>query len=162
MHRLNRGGKWICLILGVFSAPIAASSQDATLSGTVTDTTSFVLPGVTVEARDAAGDQAGTAVTDGAGLFTISLPPGTYQVTFTLPGFQDAARDAVEVGAGAAVTLDVELAVDVRRQLLLPVGVNNFCRLRGSEISIEEGDACVACGRRLRRVWTPPKMQAFF
>ena len=39
----------------------------------------------------------------------------------------------------------------VRRQLLLPVGVNNFCRLRGSEIGIEEGDACVACGRRLRR-----------
>ena len=41
--------------------------------------------------------------------------------------------------------------LNVRRQLLLPVGVNYFCRLRGSEISIEEGDACVACGRRLRR-----------
>jgi len=33
----------------------------------------------------------------------------------------------------------------------LPVGVNYFCRLRGSEIRIEDGDACVACGRRLRR-----------
>ena len=119
MHRLNRGVKWICLILGVFSAPIAASSQDASLSGTVTDTTGFILPGVTVEARDAAGDQAGTAVTDGAGLFTISLPPGTYQVTFTLPGFQDAARDAVEVGAGATVTLDVELAVELEERVVV-------------------------------------------
>ena len=52
-------------------------------------------------------------------------------------------------------TVDVERVgygrAGVQRQLLLPVGVNYFCRLRGSEISIEDGDACVACGRRLRR-----------
>ena len=119
MHRRNRRVAWICLILGVFSAPIAASSQDAAVSGTVTDTTGFVLPGVTVEARDAAGDPAGTAVTDGAGLFTIPLPPGAYAVTFRLPGFQDVVRDTVEVGAGATVTLDVELAVELEERVVV-------------------------------------------
>ena len=119
MHRRNRRVEWICLILGMFSAPIAASSQDAAVSGTVTDTTGFVLPGVTVEARDAAGDPAGTSVTDGAGMFTIALPPGTYGVTFTLPGFQDVVRDTVEVGAGATVTLDVELAVELEERVVV-------------------------------------------
>ena len=119
MHRLNRRVEWICLILGMFSTPMAAAAQDATVSGTVTDTTGFVLPGVTVEARDAAGDPAGTAVTDGAGLFTIPLPPGAYAVTFRLPGFQDAVRDTVEVGAGATVTLDVELAVELEERVVV-------------------------------------------
>ena len=119
MHRRNRRIEWICLILGVFSVPIAASSQDAAVHGTVTDTTGFVLPGVTVEARDAAGNPAGTAVTDGAGRFTIPLPPGAYAVTFTLSGFQETVRDAVEVGAGATVTLDVELAVELEERVVV-------------------------------------------
>ncbi len=40
--------------VGVF-APGVASSQDATIAGTVTDATGGILPGVAVEARDAAG-----------------------------------------------------------------------------------------------------------
>ena len=100
---------------------LPAAAQDAAVSGTVTDTTGLVLPGVTVEASDAAGDPAGAAVTDGAGIFTIALPPGTYVVSFTLPGFQDAVRDAVAVGVGSTVTLDVELAVELE-ELVVVVG----------------------------------------
>ena len=69
--------------VGVF-APGVASSQDATIAGTVTDATGGILPGVAVEARDAAGT-AQVTVTDGTGQFTFSgLTPGTYDVTFTL------------------------------------------------------------------------------
>jgi len=111
----------LLVILGAIATPVSAVAQEAALSGTVTDTTGLVLPGVTVEARDAGGDPAGAAVTDGTGLFTIALPPGAYDVTFTLPGFQQTVRDAVEVGAGAAVTLDVELAVELE-ELVVVVG----------------------------------------
>ena len=53
----------------------------------VTDATGSILPGVTVEARDAAGSGQVT-VTDGTGQFTFSgLAPGMYDVTFTLSGF---------------------------------------------------------------------------
>ena len=119
MHRLNRRVEWICLLLGVFWAPTTAAAQEAVVSGTVTDTTGFVLPGVTVEASDAAGDQTGTAVTDGAGMFTITLTPGSYELTFTLPGFQQAVRRGVQVGAGATVTLDVELAVELEERVVV-------------------------------------------
>ena len=85
--------------VGVF-APGVASAQDATIAGTVTDATGGILPGVAVEARDAAGT-AQVTVTDGTGQFTVSgLTPGTYAVTFTLPGFTVPAQ-VVEASAGA-------------------------------------------------------------
>ena len=119
MRRLNGRALSVWLLLGALAAPVSAAAQDAAVSGTVTDTTGLVLPGVTVDARDAAGDPAGTAVSDGTGIFTLALPPGAYTVTFTLPGFQDAVRDAVEVGAGATVTLDVELAVELEERVVV-------------------------------------------
>ena len=98
----------VCAV-GVF-APGVASAQDATIAGTVTDATGGILPGVAVEARDAAGTAQGT-VTDGTGQFTFSgLAPGTYDVTFTRPGFTVPAQ-VVEASAGATAVLDVEMAV---------------------------------------------------
>ena len=38
----------------------------------------------------------------------------------------------------------------VQRQLLLPLGVDHFCRFRSSWIEINDGDACRPCRRRLR------------
>ena len=95
--------------VGVF-APGVARAQDATIAGTVTDTTGGILPGVTVEAQDAVGS-AQVTVTDGTGQFTFSgLVPGTYDVTFTLFGFTVPAQ-VVEVSAGATAALDVVMAV---------------------------------------------------
>ena len=99
-------------------APGVASAQDATIAGTVTDTTGGVLPGVTVEAQDAAGS-AQVTVTDGIGQFTFSgLVPGTYDVTFTLSGFTAPAQ-VVEVRGGATVALDMEMAVGLAEQVVV-------------------------------------------
>ncbi len=92
-------------------APGSANAQDAgTISGTVRDATGFVLPGVTVEAQDAAGVGQVT-FTDGTGQFTFTgLAPGSYELTFTLPGF-NAPAQVVEVSAGATAMLDVEMDI---------------------------------------------------
>ena len=91
-------------------APGAAGAQDTGISGTVTDTTGGVLPGVTVEVRNATGGVQ-TAFTDGTGMFSVSLQPGTYDVTITLPGFTVFMRE-VTVAAGAMVTVDAELDIE--------------------------------------------------
>ena len=110
----------ILLVLGLLViAPATSRAQEASLSGTVIDTTGLVLPGVTVEARDAIGGSPRTTVTDGAGTFRLTLPPGTYDVTFTLTGFQVAARAAVAVEAGATVTIDMELAVELEERVVV-------------------------------------------
>jgi hypothetical protein len=68
--------------------PTIAFAQ-ATITGTVKDTSGAVLPGVTVEASSPVLiEKVRTVVTDGSGQYRIvDLRPGTYSVTFTLPGF---------------------------------------------------------------------------
>ena len=123
MERTGRKKRMLPVALLALGAlvltPGAASAQDAALSGTVTDTTGLVLPGVTVEVRNLAGAQAGTALTDGDGVFTIALPAGTYEVVFNLPGFVAVVRDAVAVGTGATATLDVEMAVQLEERVVV-------------------------------------------
>ena len=121
MTRQRRTSIPLALVLGAaLLAPGVATAQDSTISGTVRDATGLVLPGVTVEARDAAG--AGQVTfTDGVGEFTFSgLAPGTYEVTFALPGF-NAPAQVVEVGAGATATLDIEMAIGLE-ELVVVVG----------------------------------------
>ena len=119
-HR-KRSTPLALVLAATLLAPGVASAQDAgTISGTVRDATGLVLPGVTVEARDAAGTGQVT-FTDGVGEFTFSgLAPGTYEVTFTLPGF-NAPAQVVEVGAGATATLDIEMAIGLE-ELVVVVG----------------------------------------
>ena len=107
-------------LCGAAFVPGAAGAQDAALSGTVTDTTGLVLPGVTVGARGAPGGPVLTAATDAVGVFTLGgLEAGTYEVTFALPGFQAVVRTGVTVGAGATATLDVEMAVELEERVVV-------------------------------------------
>ena len=68
--------------------PTIAYAQ-ATITGTVKDSSGAVLPGVTVEASSPALiEKVRTVVSDGSGQYRIvDLRPGTYTVTFTLTGF---------------------------------------------------------------------------
>ena len=109
----------VWLILGAFATPVPSVAQEpGTISGTVRDATGLVLPGVAVEARDAAG-VGQVAFTDGTGQFTFSgLAPGSYEVTFSLPGF-NAPAEVVEAGAGATATLDVEMEVGLEERVVV-------------------------------------------
>ena len=120
MGRMVRAAVFVLLMPGTFVAPEAALAQDGAVSGTVTDTTGLVLPGVTVEARGASGGPVLTAATDGAGAFAVGgLDAGVYELTFTLPGFQTVVRGGVAVGAGAAATVDVEMAVELAERVVV-------------------------------------------
>ena len=108
----------LALAAAVALAPGAVHGQDVSISGTVTDTTDLVLPGVTVEARDASGGGEVT-FTDGTGQYSFSgLAPGTWEVTFVLPGF-NAPAQVVEVAAGAAVVVDAVMAVGLEERIVV-------------------------------------------
>src|SRR5688572_20408304 len=92
--------------------PTLAYAQ-ATITGTVRDTSGGVLPGVTVEATSPAlAGTARTVVSDNAGIYRIiDLAAGAYCVTAALPGFKTIKQDNVQVGGSATLTIPFQLSV---------------------------------------------------
>jgi hypothetical protein len=89
---------------------IAQIGQTATLTGTVTDASGAVLPGVTVTVTgEAVIGGSRTAVTDGNGVYRFpALPPGTYTVKVELTGFRTITQEA-RLQLGQTITMDAKL-----------------------------------------------------
>jgi hypothetical protein len=109
MKQMVRG---LVMIAALVLAPSALYAQ-ATLAGTVKDSSGAVLPGVTVEASSPVLiEKTRTATSDAAGQYRIeSLQPGTYTVTFTLPGFATLKRDDVIMSGTGVIKIDAEMKV---------------------------------------------------
>src|SRR5688500_19838268 len=94
-------------VCSVFLLIPSLAFAQATITGTVRDTSGAVLPGVTVEATSPA--LAGTSrpvVSDGSGIYRIiDLPPAAYTVTATPPGFNTVEQDGIVVGGTATLTI---------------------------------------------------------
>ncbi len=74
---------------------IASAQRFAEVSGTVTDATGAVLPGVTVTVTSADAGVNKMAITTDAGLYrVIELNPGAYRVSAQLDGFKTAVVEA--------------------------------------------------------------------
>ncbi|MBI4887829.1 MAG: TonB-dependent receptor [Acidobacteria bacterium] len=99
------------LTVGVLlSLPALAFAQEATLTGTVTDTTGAVLPGVTVTATNDATGNTFTAVTDERGIYRMPVRVGTYQLTTELQGFATATRTGVPLLVGQTANVNVQMS----------------------------------------------------
>jgi len=110
------------LITAVFSAVLLSQSQNATISGTITDETKALIPGATVTAVDAQSGKRSSTVSDGEGKYRLAdLPPGNYTVTASLPGFETLSVKDVDVKAQEQRSLNFALKVGgFQRGFLLP------------------------------------------
>ena len=71
------------------TAGLAQEGINATLSGTVSDPTAALIPGVEVTAKNTATGVTSTTITNESGTYRFpSLQPGSYDVTAALTGFQ--------------------------------------------------------------------------
>jgi hypothetical protein len=109
MRNVCRG---ICAAFVILSLPALAWAQ-ASIAGSVRDTSGAMLPGVTVEASsDALIEKTRSVVTDGAGQYRIiDLPPGTYAVAFTLSGFKTVRREGIVLQGAFAAQVNTDLQV---------------------------------------------------
>jgi hypothetical protein len=113
MEDTMRGAsKAVLFLMTAVLLPSLAFAQ-GTLTGTVRDQSGGVLPGVTVEASSPALiEKVRTALTDGAGLYRITLlNPGTYSLTFRLSGFNVVKREGIELSGTATLTIPVDMSV---------------------------------------------------
>jgi uncharacterized membrane protein len=97
-------------ILTILIVPAIAHAQEATLTGTVMDTTGGVLPGVAITAVHEASGNTFDGVTDEHGVFEIHLRTGAYRITAQLQGFAVVTRSGVELLVGQQAVVNLQLA----------------------------------------------------
>src|ERR1044071_6868187 len=100
----------VLLALAFFAMlPLGAWAQEATLSGTVTDSTGGVLPGVTITATHTATGNIFVAVTDERGGYRVPVRVGQFRVDAELPGFGTVTRP-IELLVGQTAVLNLQMA----------------------------------------------------
>lgn len=112
------------LVLGVLSvaAPALAQSTFGTVTGTVTDATGAVLPGVTITATHLATGGQRTVASDPTGGFQLpNLDAGRHRVEASLQGFADRVRE-VELLARQTLRVDMQLPVAGTSETLTVTG----------------------------------------
>jgi outer membrane receptor protein involved in Fe transport len=105
--------KRMFILMALLALPVAVLAQaTGQITGTVTDGSGAVLPGVTIEATNGATGAVRTATSGADGLFNLPLlQPGDYTVKASLPGFRSAQREAVRVTVTETARVAFELAV---------------------------------------------------
>jgi hypothetical protein len=99
------------LVVGIILVfPSIAVAQEAVLSGTVTDSTTAVLPGVVIRAVHEATGNTFDTVTDQRGGYRISVRIGTYRITAELSGFVTVTRTGVEMLVGQSAVINLQMA----------------------------------------------------
>ena len=100
------------VVAAVSSTTAAAQETTGTITGTTTDQTGAVLPGVSVTLKNVDTGSVRTVVTNEAGLYTAALVPiGQYEVTFELQGFQSVTLRNVTLHVNDRLQLDGRLTL---------------------------------------------------
>ena len=103
-------GATVLLLCFGFSTLSVGQSSNASLSGSVSDATGALIPGVTVTATNNGTSVVTTVITNEAGVYSIpSLLPGVYKVSAELPGFQTQTFTDVQLGNAAQVRYELHL-----------------------------------------------------
>src|SRR5947209_17422051 len=110
MRSLRSGYVFTALVVigAILMLPVRGHAQESTVSGTLTDPTGAVLPGVMVTATHTETGNKFEAVTDERGGYRLLVRVGNYRITAGLPGFGTVNRN-IEVLIGQTVVVNIEL-----------------------------------------------------
>src|SRR6059036_3445616 len=124
----------VCFI--TFALTAFAQTDRGTLTGTVSDATGAVIPGVAIEARNVqtgATYQAGSSET---GNYTLAqLPAGTYEFSAMLPGFRKFVRPGVIVSVATVLRIDVTLEVSASSESVTVEAASPLLKTESGEVS---------------------------
>ncbi len=94
-----------------------------TVTGTITDSSGAVAPGVAVTATNVATGVTSTTVSNNDGTYTlVNLPIGTYSIHYVKAGFKAFDRTGVALQVGQRAQLDIELQVGENTQTVTVSG----------------------------------------
>ncbi|PYR98899.1 MAG: hypothetical protein DMG16_19745 [Acidobacteria bacterium] len=110
MRSLRSGYVFTALVAigAILMLPVWGYAQESTVSGTVTDTSGAIIPGVTVTATHTESGNKFEAVTDERGGYRLLVRIGNYRITAELPGFGTVNRN-IQVLVGQAAVVNIEM-----------------------------------------------------
>ena len=104
--------KIMTLALALMSAPFLFAQATGNLSGTVTDQSGALVPGVTVTVTNTSTNLTRNVTTNEEGRWTVSvLPVGNYSISYNKDGFKQTVNESVEVEASVPRTVEAVLEV---------------------------------------------------
>ena len=108
----------------------------ASVTGTVTDSSSALIPGVTVRATGVDTGVVSTTVSNEAGSYTFNnLNPGKYTLTASLPGFQSKSYTDVNLSQNTSYRFNFELLVSsVNTQVEVSISADTIIASSGASI----------------------------
>jgi len=113
-----------------------AQSDRGSITGTVTDPTGAVVPGVQVTATNTDTKVQTNATTNDVGLYTIlNLPIGGYTVAFSKQGFKTYDRSGITVAIAQVVHLDATLNVGAVTESVTVTAEAGILQTRQTELS---------------------------
>jgi hypothetical protein len=103
---------FILFVLFLFCCTAFAQSNDATISGGVTDSSGKFIQGADVEIANDATGVVYSSRTNGSGMYVVPiLPPGRYHIQVSKPGFTTIIKADVVLNIQSALALNIVLPV---------------------------------------------------
>ena len=121
--------------LSLVGTSVVRGQGDASISGSVTDTTSSAIPQATIRITNTETGAARTVITDDAGRYEAPLlPVGSYEVTAFKGGFNTARRN-ISLVLGQRASIDLTLSVAEVRQTIQVEATATAVQLTTSDVS---------------------------
>ncbi len=105
-----RSFRRLLVLISLLLLPINAYAQEAAISGTITDATGGVLPGVVVRAVNEATGNSFEAVTDSTGKYLVTVRIGGYRIAAELARFATVEPRGVPAQVGQQAVLNLQMA----------------------------------------------------
>lgn len=113
----------LAIILLLVASTARAQSTAGSISGTVTDESNAVIPGVTITVKNVDTGAERVQVSDAQGRYRVlNLTPGPYQLTAALEGFGTVLTDRLTVAIGKDTLVDVQMKVGAIADQITVVG----------------------------------------
>jgi hypothetical protein len=147
------------LVAAIFASrvPVVAQVVTSEISGVVSDSSSGVLPGATVTARnvDTGFERVTTSTTNGR-YSLLSLPPGRFKVTVEMPSFATVVQDGIDLSVNQTMVIDFRLslagvAAEVTVEGLVPL-ISTTDGVIGKTVKTAEIDAIPSLGRNYQNL----------
>ena len=143
----------ITVLLAYFVHSASAQNAGGAITGTLTDQSGAVVPGVTITLRNPDTGSERKVETSDAGVYTAAfLQPGPYQVQAGKAGFATIVRKDLTLQVGQTLTVNLTLTLKAAQQEVTVTGAAAIVDTEKTEVSQVISDAAVSnlpiAGRR--------------